>query len=592
MTDSNQKSTVLVITEDIELISSLLERNTTNYEFISRETMQAALDEPDLLSNNHVVILDIDSVNDGVSGAIDQALNLKKSDPTQVLMLVGNPEPLGEILRSNIQPIIYRAFNKPISPNQIFLAFGSAGKLHESLIEKQAAGEDLLAIGPQENRTSVDSLVAQKKSKSAIYAAVGVLAVGVIAWLLLGNNSDTAETSSPVTTAAPTVVSDALVTSNDDVSEVNRLNQEAVKALLEGRRITPPNDSALYYYNQVLAIDPYDLSAYEGKKALVADLKTSYNDLVADADFETALETINALQTIEPLDTSNYELREQLEVAITEHVNNVKSTGTAEEVAEITTVLEKIGPQLQSTQTAAAALQNEKVLLESIDKALAENNLIPPQTGNAYAIVSEALQKNTISKVNFAPRLSALSEKLVESANTAIAEDKLEDAETLTALVKRLDVDPQNLALLEAKLEERKTAIAAEALETNDEEQSQSEATEDAVAEDEAVEEQEEETPVVAKIIPAKIISRSAPRYPSRALDRDIEGWVSIGFTIDTEGMPQDITVVESEPSGTFDNAAIAAVKKWRFSPAMNEQTQEPVVSKVDATKLQFKLGD
>ncbi|MBX2849670.1 MAG: energy transducer TonB, partial [Acidiferrobacterales bacterium] len=362
---------------------------------------------------------------------------------------------------------------------------------------------------------------------------------------------------------------------------------EAVKALLEGRRVKPENDNALYYYNQVLAIDPYDLSAYEGKKSLVADLKSTYADLVYNADFETAFETVKALQVIEPLEASNYELQENLEAAITEHVEKVKTSGTAEEVEDITALLEKLGPQLQSTQTAAAALQNEKVLLESIDKALAENNLIPPQTGNAYAIVSEALQKNTISKVNFAPRISALSEKLVDSANKALSEDSLEEAETLTALVKRLDVDPENLALLESKVEERKAAIAAEEAEQANEEVASTEENQET---DVAAEEVVEEEPEVAKIIPAKIISRSAPRYPSRALDREIEGWVSIGFEIDTEGLPQNITVVESEPSDTFDSAAIAAVKKWRFSPAMNETTQEPVTSRVDATKLQFKL--
>ncbi|MBX2846856.1 MAG: hypothetical protein KTR16_00940, partial [Acidiferrobacterales bacterium] len=230
MTDSSVKTTALLITEDIELVSSVLESNTTNYEFISRETMQAALDESELLSNNHVVILDIDSVDGGVSSAIQQAIDLKKADPTQVLMLVGKPDPLAEILKSNIQPIIYRAFNKPISPNQIFLAFGSAGKLHENLVERQAAGEDLLAIGPLENRTNVESLAPQQKSKSAIFAAVGVLALGVVAWLLFGNKSDTTpQTTAQLTsTAAPAAAE--LVATNDDVTRVNELNQEAVKA--------------------------------------------------------------------------------------------------------------------------------------------------------------------------------------------------------------------------------------------------------------------------------------------------------------------------------------------------------------------------
>lgn len=583
MTDSNQNSTILVVTEDIELLSSLLENNTTEFEFISRESVQEVLDSSDLLTNNHIVIIDIDSINGGSSAVIEQTVNLKKSDPTQVIMLVGNPEQLAELLRSNIQPIIYRAFNKPIHPNQIFLSFGSASASHGELIEKQAAGEDLLSIGPAENKTNVETIAAQQKSKPAIYAGVGVLALGAVAWLLLGNNSDTTPDQ-----VAPTIISSTpeaesnLVTTDNDVTQINFLNQEAAKALLEGRQITPENDNALHYYDQVLLIDPYDLTAYEGKKSLALDLKNSYQDLVDNAEFDQALETINALQSIEPLDTSNYALREDLEVNISEYVDRIKNTGTAAEIEQTTIALAKIGSESQSSRTAAAALQNEKVLLEKIDQALSQNNLIPPTTGNAYAIVSDALQKNAISKVNFTPRITALSEKLSTSANSSLEQDNLEEAEKYTALVKRLDVDPQSLASLETRIEERKTALAEQATQQTEE------LTEEIVEQEASI----EEAPAVAKIIPAKIISRASPRYPARALNRDITGWVSIGFTIDINGIPQDINIVESEPEDTFDDAALTAVKKWRFSPAMNEETKTPVESYVSSTKLQFQIDD
>ena len=589
MSDPSENSTVLVITKDVELLSSLLEGNTTDFEFHSRETMQEALQESDLLNNNHIVIIDIDSVPGGTAGIVEQTINLKKNDPTQVVMMIGEQEPLADILKSNIQPIIYRAFNKPVNPNQVFLSFGSASKVHQGLIEKQAAGEDILSVGPAENKTNIDSIAAQHKSKTPLYAGLGVLALGLIGFLVLSNNksNNTIETTVTQVTTTTTEVDDTLVTTNDDVSNINQLNQEAAKALLEGRQISPPNDNALYYYNQVLVIDPYDLTAYEGKKSIVSELKNSFTNLVDNAEFDTALETVNTLQEIEPLDTGHIQLRNDLETAITSYVAELKNSGTQEEIERTTEVLAKLGPQSESSKAAAAALQNEKVLLANIDKAIDANNLIPPASGNAYTIVSQALQKNTISKVNFAPRISALSEKLVIEANKALDEKNLEESEKYTALVKRLDVDPENTALLETKLEGLKTAIAAEAEETAPEEGSSEElATEES---EETTEETTEEV-VVDKIIPAKIVSRSAPRYPSRAISREIEGWVDIGFTIDTDGKPIDIVVIDSEPSDTFDKAAINAVKKWRFSPAMNETTNETVTSVVDSTRLQFKL--
>ena len=94
------------------------------------------------------MILDSDSSGDNVDKAISQAIDLKKADPTQVLMLVGQKESLAEILKSNIQPIVYRAFNKPVGGNQVFLAFKSALSVHEELVAKKEAGEDIMTVGP------------------------------------------------------------------------------------------------------------------------------------------------------------------------------------------------------------------------------------------------------------------------------------------------------------------------------------------------------------------------------------------------------------------------------------------------------------
>ena len=582
MNTTSEKSTVLVITENLELLSSLLESNTSDFNFISRESVQTVLDESQILNSNHIIILDIDSIEGGSNVAIDQALKLKKVDPTQVLMLVGEAEPLSEILKSNIQPLIYRAFNKPISPNQIFLSFTSASKVHSNLIEKQAAGEDILSVGPIENQTNIDSIANERNNKPIIFAAIGILALGIIGWLVFGNSKN--PTQAPVVLTTQSIVDDSLIATNEQVDRVNQLNQEAATAILEGRSIEPEGDNALYYYNEVLSIDPYDFTAHEGKKAVASELKTTYETYIANAEFDKALAAINAIQEIDPLDSTNTQLRENLETSIAAHVQKVQQSGTQEEIEQTASVLSRIGSELQSTQTAAAAaLQQEKTLLADIDKALDENNLIPPQNGNAYAIVSEALQKNTISKVNFAPRISSLSSKLVGSANTALTEGNLEDAAKLTALVNRLDVDPSSVATLTTKIEEKKAELQAiaDAEKANAEEAAQTAAQEETV----------EVEPEVAKIIPAKIISREAPKYPSRALSRNIEGWVSLGFTIDAQGLPKDIKVVDSEPSGTFDDAAIASVKKWRFSPARNEQTQQAVESFVEATKLNFRLN-
>ena len=63
------------------------------------------------------------------------------------------------------------------------------------------------------------------------------------------------------------------------------------------------------------------------------------------------------------------------------------------------------------------------------------------------------------------------------------------------------------------------------------------------------------------------VISRIPPQYPYRAQRRGIEGWVKVSLLITEQGTVQDVVVVDAQPEGVFDNAAIRAVSKWKFKP-------------------------
>jgi TonB family protein len=61
---------------------------------------------------------------------------------------------------------------------------------------------------------------------------------------------------------------------------------------------------------------------------------------------------------------------------------------------------------------------------------------------------------------------------------------------------------------------------------------------------------------------------RIAPDYPPEAVQQRLEGHVILEFTITAEGTTKDITVAESS-SPIFDEAAIKAVSRWRYSPRL-----------------------
>jgi TonB family protein len=67
-------------------------------------------------------------------------------------------------------------------------------------------------------------------------------------------------------------------------------------------------------------------------------------------------------------------------------------------------------------------------------------------------------------------------------------------------------------------------------------------------------------------VVPAKIIRRVAPVAPAGISARQ-SGFVVVKFNIATNGRVGDVEVVESSPTGVFDDAARAAVRKWMYEP-------------------------
>jgi protein TonB len=71
-------------------------------------------------------------------------------------------------------------------------------------------------------------------------------------------------------------------------------------------------------------------------------------------------------------------------------------------------------------------------------------------------------------------------------------------------------------------------------------------------------------------------IVKIAPQYPRSAAQRGIEGYVVLEFTVTALGTVTDVKVIEAEPATIFNQAAIAAAKKFKYKPKIsNGQAQE-----------------
>jgi TonB family protein len=60
-----------------------------------------------------------------------------------------------------------------------------------------------------------------------------------------------------------------------------------------------------------------------------------------------------------------------------------------------------------------------------------------------------------------------------------------------------------------------------------------------------------------------------APQFPLAARQRAIDGWVDLQFVVNTDGSVGELTIVGAQPVGIFEQAALDAVRNWRYQPVM-----------------------
>jgi protein TonB len=74
----------------------------------------------------------------------------------------------------------------------------------------------------------------------------------------------------------------------------------------------------------------------------------------------------------------------------------------------------------------------------------------------------------------------------------------------------------------------------------------------------------------LATAAPASVmlVQSSAPAvYPPDLLQRSVEGWVELELVVDRNGLPRDVVAKQASPAGRFEEAAVAAVRQYRFVP-------------------------
>ncbi|HET6632113.1 MAG TPA: TonB family protein [Rhodanobacteraceae bacterium] len=255
-------------------------------------------------------------------------------------------------------------------------------------------------------------------------------------------------------------------------------------------------------------------------------------------------------------------------------------------------------------------------LLDEARNAVRAQRWVSPAGNNAFEFYLQVLQKDPGNQV----ARNALRESFTTGANAAeqsINAGNFDEAEREIGLLAQADSGNYTLTILRSKLdaqrkldaraeeqqkqqeaaEARKAAAAALAAAAPQPEEKEKpaptpvqSAEQVAKAPPPAAPEPAPEPKVVKPVGPTRgaLLVKSAQAVPPRmAVRRHRSGWVDVVFTVDAQGNVVDAHVSDSQPSHVFDRAAIAAVERYKFKPALKDGV--PIATKAKQ-RINFNL--
>lgn len=392
-------------------------------------------------------------------------------------------------------------------------------------------------------------------------------------------DSDAAEPGpAPVQPAAIEVATDVEPVVTDAARE-SAIDSDLRKARMAAEAevfVEPEHQSAIHFYGRVLSAAPDHEIANAELDAVLGQLAVTTTNLLADVRYEEAFELSRRVSTVRPEHALVVEVQQTLDqlsgdlvtqaMAAAEVGNEEEATALLDQAEALpgrnaryfAAVRDSVADLREAQQAAeaeriegerAAAVRATRTWMEKVRGAIADGRLIGPAGDCALEFIGERPGDE------FAQQLRGeLYSAVVADAGSRIEAGSLESAEPLLAAAEDIRADGEQTTELRAALE-------------------------DAFREREA-----------ARVLPITDLTRrnTVPaKYPRRAEERGISGWVEVLFTVTASGETADVSVANSEPKDVFDEPAVEAVQQWLFEP---REFRGQTIAQRATAKLVFKL--
>lgn len=552
-----------------------------------------------------VLLIDAGCIAD-VSSTVTQ---LTQHFPELVVVVAGKSEDSQALMRLTAAGQIYRFLLTPLSHGQTKLTLEAAMTQH-------------LELGAAATRreTADHGAVTVRKNYVSAFAALGaglLLATGGV-WWLMGRmtDNDTSTIPAPTTGMQPAATA---AQPNQAAKEVAL----ADAAFAAGNYLEPPGDSALDLYRSALSIDPNNAQAKTGIRQVAGKVLERAEAALTAEKLEEAVTALEQARNIEPdnsrlqfLDGQIDRERERLKLTqaqeVTKKVRSLLAAaaqameegkliapggssardsilearrtdptdpavlqtlrtfnsrlveaarqsaeqGQAEQAQSYLATARQLGftgnelnaveRSLNEARNAAAKRANTDSLANSVRKRIADGQLLTPAGDNARDLLVN-LRTADPGRTDLEELSKSLSTRMIDAAHQAVIAKHYDQAQQLLTAARQLGSKHNDAALTQTERE------LAQAQQTG-----ASAASAPAAA----------NTPAPISL---KRIKTVTPVYPNDAQRKGLNGWVEVSFMVAENGTVQNAIVGSADPRGVFDQAALDAVKQWRFEPPMRD---------------------
>jgi TonB family protein len=323
-----------------------------------------------------------------------------------------------------------------------------------------------------------------------------------------------------------------------DVSNrVRTLLNNANDRMANGRLITPNNGSARDALMEARRLDPTDPNVQSTIREFSAQLTEEARKSLSAGKIEEAQSYV---QTARQMGSAGAALA-AVERSLTEATRTANASGAGPSVpAGAGTQSASTRRPANNTSTtnapAAGAGPNIDSMVAEVRQRMTEGKLIDPPGDSAKDLLTN-LRGIAPNRPEVDELSRTLSTRLLDSGKQAMNAKAFERSGQLISAAKDIGQRVNGAAIAQAE-SDLTSARDANAQLTN-----------------------------IVSAASLKRVRMVSPVYPDAARKRGIEGWVELAFTVQTNGQVDAVEVRNASPATVFDDAAMRAVRQWRFEP-------------------------